>query len=190
MDNWRNSGSSPSLRDVHELRVNWGWFFGLGVLLVLLGIAAVYSSVFTTLFTVFLLGLLTFGSGVVQIVQSFWARKWSGLFLSLLVGILYLVVGGLFIMRPGLSAINLTLLIAAFFLVSGLFRMIVSLIQRFNDWGWVFINGLISFILGIMIFQEWPAAGLWVIGLFIGIDLILIGITWIILSSKAKAELG
>jgi uncharacterized membrane protein HdeD (DUF308 family) len=110
------------------------------------------------------------------------ASKWSGLFLSLLLGILYIITGLLCIANPRMAAITLTLWIAALCFVIGLFKMITSLMLRFEHWGWVFFNGLITFILGALIYANWPVSGLWVIGLFIGIDLILAGWTWVLLS--------
>lgn len=180
-------GNVHAFGDIDNIRQKSGWFLGLGIFLVILGIAAISYAFYTTLFSVILFGFLIFGAGVIQTIQSFMARKWSGLLLSLLLGILYLVVGLLCIVKPAQSAVSLTLLIAAFCLVGGLFRMLSALFVRFNHWGWVFINGLITFILGILIFAEWPISGLWIIGLFVGIDMILLGWTWIVLSLATRS---
>jgi uncharacterized membrane protein HdeD (DUF308 family) len=179
----------PYFREIDEVRRNWGWFFALGVLLVILGIACISSAAYATIFTVFILGLFLIGAGVVQIVQSFLARKWSGLFLSLLLGILYLATGFICVSKPAVAAIGITLWIAIFCFIAGLFKMITALLLRFDEWGWVFFNGLITFILGIMIYSDWPVAGLWIIGLFIGIDLVLTGWSWILLSLSARRHL-
>lgn len=172
--------------DIGEVRQNWGWFLALGLLLVVLGVGVIGSSFFATLFSIMFLGIFLLGAGIIQIVQTFMARKWSGVFLSLLLAVLYLVTGFLCVARPEITAITLTLWIAAFFFIAGLFRMISSLILRFDHWGWIFFNGLITFILGILIFSDWPISGLWVIGLFIGIDLVLTGVSWIALSLTAR----
>ncbi|MBA3816348.1 MAG: HdeD family acid-resistance protein [Parachlamydiaceae bacterium] len=173
-------------RDIDEVRQNWGWFFALGILLVLLGCAVISSSFYATIFSVFILGIFLLGAGIVQIVQAFLARKWSGLFLSLMLGILYIVVGTFCAARPAIAAVSLTLWIAAFCFVAGLFRMLTSLILRFDQWEWMFFSGLITFILGAMIYAEWPLSGLWVIGLFVGIDMLLCGWSWILLSLTAR----
>lgn len=172
--------------EIDEVRNNWGWFFALGVLLVLLGCGVISSSFYATIFSVFILGIFLIGAGIVQIVQAFLARKWSGLFLSLMIGVLYIIVGVFFALRPAIAAISITLWIAAFCFVIGLFKMLTALILRFEGWGWVFFNGLITFILGAMIYAEWPLSGLWIIGLFVGIDMILWGWSWILLSLTAK----
>jgi uncharacterized membrane protein HdeD (DUF308 family) len=173
---------------IESIRNNWGWFLALGILLILLGGAVIASSYYATIFSVIIFGLFLLVAGVVQIFQAFLARKWGGLFLSLFLGILYIVTGALCIVRPETAAISITLWIAAFCFVVGLFKMLAALIVRFNQWGWVFFNGLVTFLLGIMIYSDWPLSGLWVIGLFIGVDLILAGWSWVILSLTAKSE--
>jgi uncharacterized membrane protein HdeD (DUF308 family) len=179
-------GWSHGFHDVAEIRKNWGGFLALGLLLIILGSLGIVYSIFTTFFSVFLLGALLVASGIIEIIQSFWARHWSGVFFSILLGILYLVTGGLCFARPVASAVALTLLIAAFCFIGGLFKMINALILRFSHWGWVFFNGLVTFILGMLIVADWPVSGLWVIGLFVGIDILLLGWTWVVLALAAR----
>lgn len=186
MENRQNITLMPFIKDVAEIRQNWGTFFALGILLVILGTIAVIFNVFTTLFTVSFLGILLIISGAAQIAQSFLARKWSGLFLALLMGVLCIVIGFFCVAKPTVTAAALTLLISAFLLVGGAFRMVSSALLRFEQWGWIFFNGLVTFILGILIYSEWPVSGLWVLGMFIGIDMILSGWSWILLSLSAR----
>lgn len=174
-------------RYIDDVRKNWCWFLALGILLVLLGAGVIGSSFYATIFSVFLFGIFLMGAGIVQIIQGFLARKWSGLFLALLIGALYLFTGFICVTKPAIAAISLTLWIAIFCFIAGLFRMITALVLRFDQWGWVFFNGLVTFILGAMIYSDWPLSGLWVIGLFIGIDLILAGWSWVLLSLTAKS---
>lgn len=173
-------------RDIEDARKNWGFFLALGVLLVILGTAVISTAVYSTIFSIILLGTFLMAAGIVQFVQAFMARKWSGVFLSILLGILYLITGFFFVTRPSLTAINITFWIAALCFIAGLFRMLSSLILQFDRWGWVFFNGFITFLLGAMIYAEWPISGLWVIGGFVGIDMILSGFSWIALSLTAK----
>lgn len=184
-----NRTLSTYFRETENVRKNWGWFFVLGLLLIALGGLVINQAVAATLFSMFFFGFLVIGAGLVQIVQAFLARQWSGLFLSLLLGILYCVTGALCILRPAEAAINITLLIAGFCFVSGLFKIIASLMMRFEHWGWVLFNGLITFVLGLMIYQQWPLAGLWIIGLFVGIDMILSGWSWLLLSLTARKSI-
>lgn len=179
-------GLSNHFRETESVRKNWGWFFVLGLVLIALGGLVINAAVAATLFSMFFFGFLLIGAGLVQIVQAFMARQWSGLFLSLLLGILYCVTGALCVLRPAEAAINITLLITGFCFVSGLFKIVTSLMMQFEQWGWVFFNGLVTFILGLMIYQQWPLSGLWIIGLFVGIDMILSGWSWLLLSLCAR----
>ncbi len=172
---------STDLRVTGEIRRNRQWFLFLGILLMVLGAAIIGTSYYATIFSVFLFGVFLLSAGIIKIIQACLARKWKGLFLTLLVGLLYLVTGFLCVTKPEVAAISLTFWIAAFCFIAGLLRMIGALILRFKEWGWVFFNGLITFLLGIMIYADWPLSGLWVIGLFIGIDLLLAGWSWVML---------
>ena len=179
---------SSRFRDVENVRDNWGWFLALGLLLVFLGTGVIGASYYATIFSVVVLGIFLLSAGIIQIVQSFLARKWSGLFVSLFLGVLYLIVGFLCVAKPAITAVNITLWIAAFCFIAGLYRMLTSLIIRFSHWGWVFFNGAVTFILGVLIFADWPLSGLWVIGLFVGIDMLLAGWAWILLSLTARIK--
>jgi hypothetical protein len=88
------------------------------------------------------------------------------------------VVGFSTLQQPVLAVESLTLVLAAAFVVGGVFRIIVALVERFPSWGWVLANGVITVLLGIAIWRQWPASGLWVIGMFVGIDLVVNGVTW------------
>jgi uncharacterized membrane protein HdeD (DUF308 family) len=80
-------------------------------------------------------------------------------------------------MNPGISALTMTLIMAVFFITVGLFRIISSLSMQFKQWGWTFLSGLITIALGVMIWFAWPGSGLWIIGMFIGIDLLFYGLS-------------
>lgn len=171
---------------VREIQKHWLLILFLGLALIILGIVAIGASTITTLASVVFLGAIILAGGIVQAVQAFWARKGEGFWLSLLAGILYTVVGALIVSRPTAAALTLTLILAALFFVSGLFKIIGSIVYRFEHWGWVLFSGLISLLLGSMIWSEWPESGLWVIGLFIGIDLIFAGWFWVAVSLTAR----
>jgi uncharacterized membrane protein HdeD (DUF308 family) len=172
--------------EIEKVKKQWGWFFLLGLLLTALGIFAVRSSILTTVISVLFLGFLFISGGILQIIHSFMAKKWSGLFTNLLLGILYLICGSFFVIRPDVGAITLTLLAASLFLVGGFFRAATALLVRFSHWGFVFFNGLFSILLGLLIFSEWPLSGLWVIGLFVGIDMIFVGLSWAVLALRVR----
>lgn len=186
MQDYQQQVEKACCHEVNQIQKNWGWFLTLGILLVFLGMAVISSSYYATVFSVIVLGFLLLAAGIIQIVEAFMAHKWSGLFFSLLIGILYLVTGFLLVTKPTVAAVALTFWIAAFCFIAGLFRMLSSAILRFKHWGWVFFNGLVTFLLGLMIYSDWPVSGLWVIGLFLGIDILLTGWTWIMLSLTCR----
>lgn len=178
---------SPVFTAIETIREKWGWFLALGLFLLVVGFLAVGASVYTSFLTVIVLATLLVIGGIAKLVYSFWAREWSGFFISLLVGLLYLITGVLFLAKPFAALQALTLLIGSLFLVSGIFKIVTALSFRFESWGWILFSGIISFLLGGLVLSEWPAASLWVIGLFVGIDLIIYGWTAILLALSARA---
>lgn len=166
------------------LSKSWLWLFAMGVAMVVLGTVSISWACLATITVAatWLFGFLLLAGGITEIVHSFWAGRWGGMLLHLLVGILYTVVGFMIIDQPEQSAIDLTLVIALFLIVGGIFRIVFALSERFAGWGWVMLNGAVSLLLGMMIYKQWPGSGLWVIGLFIGIELIFNGWAWIMLA--------
>jgi uncharacterized membrane protein HdeD (DUF308 family) len=172
--------------ELGRLKKDWWWFLILGAGLVLLGMIALGSAYFVGLVTVVLFGVLLLVGGVAQVISAFWAGKWSGFLLHLLIGLFYAVAGMLIVDAPENALEMLTLLIAAFLIVSGIFRIATALSLQFNNWGWVLLNGTVSLLLGILIYRQWPTSGEWVIGLFVGIEMIFNGWTWIMVSLSLK----
>jgi uncharacterized membrane protein HdeD (DUF308 family) len=170
-----------------ELRRNWGWFLVLGIVLIVLGTIALGSALVMTITSVFFFGWILIVGGVLEAVHAFWREKgWGGFFLDLLTGILYVVAGWMMVSNPQESAVLLTLVIAMFLVFEGVFRIVASLAARYPHRGWVLFNGVISLILGISIWQRWPYSGLWVIGLFVGIEMLLNGWSLVMLSLSAR----
>ena len=169
------------------LRHKWGWFVALGIIQIVLGTIALGASVFVTLATVVLFGWLLLIGGVLAVVHAFWQKQWSGFFIDLAMGILNAVVGFMVVGNPVASAETLTLLIAMFLFMGGIFRIVAALTGKFHHVFWVLLNGVVTLALGIMIWQQWPLSGLWVIGLFIGIDLIFYGWSLLMVGLSAKS---
>jgi uncharacterized membrane protein HdeD (DUF308 family) len=173
--------------DVGALKGKSGWILALGIVEILLGTIAVGVPVFMTVATVEIFGWLLLIGGVLSAVHAFWRKQWRGFFFDLVIGILYAVAGFMMIANPAQAAMTLTLLIAMFLLMSGIFRIVVALTGHLQHWGWVLLNGVITAGLGILIWRQWPLSGLWVIGLFIGIDMIFYGWSLIMLSAMVKS---
>jgi len=178
---------SPKYEEYFRLKKLGSWFLFLGCALVGLGILAIAAAFSATLATVLVFGVLLLSGGVVQLVNAFLARTWKGFALHLLAGVLYLVVGGLMIENPVSAAAGLTLLLAAVFLIVGAVRLIYAALHPFAGRGWALFGGFISMLLGIAIWKQWPYSGEWVIGLFVGIDLVFSGWSWVMLGLLVKA---
>jgi uncharacterized membrane protein HdeD (DUF308 family) len=170
-----------------EIVNNWGWFLAFGLALVLLGVLAIVRSVAATVVSMLFFGwLLLFAAGI-EVVQAIMVGKWAGLFQHWLSAALFGVLGALIIWRPMVTAEILTLLIGAFFLVAGAFQLITPFVISLPEWGWHTLNGLITFVLGILILAQWPVSGLWVIGLFLGIELVFYGAAWVAVALRLRA---
>jgi uncharacterized membrane protein HdeD (DUF308 family) len=165
-----------------EIIHNWGWFLAFGIALVLLGILAIVRSVAATVVSMLFFGWLLVIAAGIEIVQAIMVGKWAGLFHHWVGAILFGVVGALIVWRPMVTAEILTLLMGAFFLVAGVFQLVTPFVVSLPDWGWHALNGLITLVLGILILAQWPVSGLWVIGLFVGIELVFYGGAWILVA--------
>jgi uncharacterized membrane protein HdeD (DUF308 family) len=172
--------------ELHEVRDHWWAFLALGIALIIIGTLCIVHPFVASVTTVIFLGFLLLAAGIAQIISSFWAGKWSGMLLHLLIGALYVIVGLMLIGEPGANLLLLTKLLAIFLIVIGVFDILSSLIQRFHGWGWVLLNGGISLLLGLMINRQWPESAIWVFGLFVGIEMIFNGWAWIMLSLGLK----
>jgi uncharacterized membrane protein HdeD (DUF308 family) len=169
-----------------ELHRKWGWFLALGILLVVLGTIALGSALLMTLASVFFFGWLLIIAGVMEVIHAFWHRHWSGFFLDLLTGVLYVVAGWMMVTNPTESALVLTLIIAMFLVFEGALRIVTALTMRYPHWGWVLLNGAVSLLLGFLIWRRWPVSGLWMIGVFVGIEMLLNGWSLIMLALSGR----
>jgi uncharacterized membrane protein HdeD (DUF308 family) len=169
-------------REIISLALHWKRLLWIGVALIVVGTIALFTSVATTLFSVLLLGGFLIAGAVVRLVECFHEQGWRGRFSNLLLAVLYGVGGVYLLVRPGLSALSLTMLIGGFLVFGGLLRAIVAIATRFESWGWSLVGGALTALLGFLILRHWPSSGLWVIGTFVAVDLIMHGWTAIMLS--------
>ena len=183
------SGGLPQIlgHELHRLKDHWWWFLVLGVLLMIGGIVGISSPFVMSVGVVLVLGAVLIISGAFIVIGAFWAGKWSAFFLQLFVGILYIMAGMVIRDVPVESVALLTLFIAASFIVVGIFRIVVALTERFPQWGWALLNGVVTLIAGLIIYDTFPASGLWVIGLLVGLELLFNGWTWIMLSLAIRS---
>lgn len=168
----------------------WGWMLVWGIILIILGVLAIGASVLTTIVSVIFLGIMLIAGGIIVIIDSFslFHHKWGVFLWRLGMGILYVIVGFMLIQRPLLGSISITLFLGIFYLVIGISRLIDAFSGRLPQWGWAFFSGLVSLLLGILILINWPVSGLFIIGLFIGIDLLILGWAYVMTSIAMHAR--
>jgi uncharacterized membrane protein HdeD (DUF308 family) len=186
-------GAEQIEREFRHLKADWWWLLLYGVLLAVCGTAVVIFpklAAMTSFAAIVLLGVALIVAGISTIIAAFWAGKWSGVMLQLIVGVLYLAVGFIVMENPWLKSIEaLTLFLATFLIVVGTFRILVSLMVRFPFWGWSLLNGIVTLVLGVIIYrlyQQFPVSSIWILGLLIGVEMLLNGWTWIMLSVAVR----
>lgn len=170
-----------------KLAQNKNSFIALGIIFLVLGIVALYFQFAATIFVTYLIGALLIIAGVVQGIYSFQIKGFGYSALLAVLAVVY-VVAGFFTFRYPISATReITLIIGFMLLISGVIQFVQGLSnQSFPRWGWVVFSGIISFILGLMIYFNWPADSVYMLGLFLGIDLIFQGWNLIFLSLAVK----
>ncbi len=177
----------PGTGGLKEFVDSWRWFLALGILTILLGLLAIGSSLTSNFFSMVFLGwLLIIAAGLVgllYVVVGFKVQMGRAFPAS------SLVVGFMLVADPGARTLTKVLLITIFFLISGAFRISASLSMRFPQWGWVLFNGMVTVVLGILVWHQRPDPEFRVIGHFIGFDFSLSGWSWVMLS-LAESCLG
>lgn len=172
---------------IEEVRAHSTWFLLIGIALIVIGVIAIGSAAEMTIVSVMFFGILLILAGLFEVIHGFARRAWSGFFINLLAGVLYAVAGIVMVVNPALAAVTLTLVIAIMLIVAGVFRLFIAFSTPLDHRGWLIFNGAISIVLGASIWDSWPLSGLWVIGLFIGIDMIFDGWTEVMLALSARS---
>ena len=181
------SSDHPTYGDLDAVRQHWRWVLASGIAFIGLGSMAFAYSVLVTLASVFVLGWALVFGGLFQAMHAFKVSQWSGFLLELLLAILYGVVGLVMVTHPEAGAMSLTLLIGAFFLVGGLFRIFAGTMLHPPGRAWLLVSGAVTLLLDLLIWMEWPASGLWIIGTFVAIDMIFSGSWLIMLAVNARS---
>ena len=176
--------SSPrSLDDaagLEPLRAKSGWIIALGAVYIVAGIIALGSVVLATVATVFVVGIMMVIAGVAEVINAFQIKTWGRFLLWLLLGALYIVAGLITFENPLLAAAILTLFLGIALIASGIMRIVLAFsMQAVMPWIWVLLSGVITLLLGLVIVAHWPVSSLYILGLFLGIDLVLAGASWI-----------
>jgi len=156
-----------------------GWVIALSIGLIVLGLLAILMPGIASAFFTSVIGWITLISGIVMIVESFQSRPVRGFWLNLIVGILYVIAGFYILLNLGAAVVALTFAFGILFIVEGIFTIIMAFTNRAGHrMSWlVAFNGIVTLILGIMVLNRWPFSAIWLIGLYVGISLLMSGIS-------------
>ncbi|MEH6832769.1 MAG: DUF308 domain-containing protein [Sulfitobacter sp.] len=164
------------------IRRNRGTMFSVGIAMIFAGGAAILFPLIGTLSVVWIVGVALIVASIAQSVAAFSYPKWSGIVLGLLVAALWLVAGLFLLLRPLEGVFALTVVVAAVFLIEGVLKTILSFqIRPLAGWGWLLFDGLFTVVLGGMLWWQLPLSALWALGTLAGISIMLSGWTLVML---------
>ena len=181
------SYQSPNAETIEAaVAENRTWFMILGVVLILLGIAAIAFPLATTITAKMVFGWVFLIGGVAQIIHAFSTQRWSAFLWDVLIGALYLVAGIWLAFFPLTGIFTLTLFLAVMFMIEGIFEIAMAVgLREQEGWIWLLISGLVSLAVGALIFAQLPDSAMWAIGLLVGINMISSGWAYFYLSLAA-----
>ena len=175
-DNPNLSDMQRAVRDAFG--AHWRLMMFQGVIMIILGVLAVAAPVIATIAIDIWVGWLFLFSGVIGLIALFSSHLIPAFLWSLITAALSIALGILLIWKPVEGALSLTFLLTAFFLVEGVFQIATSLVYRDSlpgTWGWMLASGVSDLLLVAIIVLGWPATGVWVLGLLVGINLFMSG---------------
>ena len=177
-----NVGSAPhSLGEpIERLRDKWAAITAFGVLLVVLGAAAIAFSLIATIVAVTLNGVLFLIAGAAEIGIGMHSRAWGRFFFWVIGGLLYVAVGIVCIVNPILASVGLTLLLGAGLIAAGIVRAwLAAELPADHPRGLVFVAAAVTILIGLMIVSHWPLDSVYVLGTLLGVDLLFHGVGWV-----------
>lgn len=165
----------------------WGWFLALGIVLILAGLAAIAFPFLSGIAAKVVLGWLFLIGGVMMIVHAFQAPGWGGFLWEVLIGLLYVAVGGYLAFFPIAGLLTLTIVIAALFIAEGVFESIMAFrVRPHEGWVWLLLSGIAALAVGIIIAMGLPESAVWALGLLVGINLLFSGWSYVFLALAGR----
>jgi uncharacterized membrane protein HdeD (DUF308 family) len=175
--------------DLAPLRAGSGWIVALGVVYVIAGFIALGSMVLATVASVLVVGVMMIIAGVAEVFNAFQIKSWGKFLFWALLGVLYIIAGFITFENPLFAAVVLTLMLGAFLVAAGVMRIFLAFnMKSETPWIWVAVSGVITLLLGLLILARWPVNSVYILGLFLGIDLIMAGACWIGLGAGLRRE--
>lgn len=182
-----------SLRNtlVEGLRENAGWAIGVGIVMIIAGVLSLILPFAAGLAVTAVIGATLLAGGVVQMLLAFKAGAFGRGLMIFLLGLLAAVAGIYTLMQPVAALASLTLLLAAYFIATGVLAAIAAFqVRPSQGWGWMLANGIITIVLGVMITSQWPLSGAWAAGILVGVHLLSGGVALAALGSAVRKGVG
>jgi uncharacterized membrane protein HdeD (DUF308 family) len=159
------------------------------ILLIVFGFLAIALPFATSWGVVVVVAWLIVFSGGFQFIHAFQSKGVGSILWKLLVAVLYLIVGLYFLLHPLIGVAAFTFALAIFFVVEGVFDLVAYFQGRHVPGsGWILFDGIITLLLGLLVWRQWPSSSLWVIGTLVGISMIMTGTTRLMLGMAAKRD--
>jgi uncharacterized membrane protein HdeD (DUF308 family) len=182
---------NPIVANSAEVKKQLNWSLIIGVLLIVLGIAAMALPVFTTIVAETWIALILISAGIGKLIYGFKTRTEGGFIWKLLLSVLYIVTGVMLFVYPLTGILTLTLLLGSFLLTEGVFELILAFrLRPQQNWTWALGNGIITLVLGAMIWFQWPLNAPWLIGTLVGVSILFTGISRVMLSFAVRNALN
>ncbi|WOJ88548.1 HdeD family acid-resistance protein [Methylocapsa polymorpha] len=188
--------NNPDIEEIQRevatsLHEHWALFLVEGIILVILGLAAVVIPPIATLAVEILIGWLFLISGIVGLITTFWMRKAPGFWWSLISAILATAAGVVLLLWPLSGILSLTLILIVFFVIEGVASIMFALEHKrelSGRWGWMLASGVVDLILAAVILAGLPGAAAWAIGLLVGINMVFGGAALIVMALDAREK--
>jgi uncharacterized membrane protein HdeD (DUF308 family) len=186
-----NPTGSPDLTGVLAKSVHdhWRMFLVEGIILLVLGAAAIVVPPLAGITATIILGWLFLIGGIVGLVSTFGARQAPGFAWSLLSALVAVIAGGVLLWNPLAGLVTLTYVLIAYFIVDGILIIILAITHRralSGRWEWMLLNGIIDLVLAAVIISGLPGSVVWALGLLVGIDLVFGGASLIAMAMAAR----
>ncbi|HUO67820.1 MAG TPA: HdeD family acid-resistance protein [Gammaproteobacteria bacterium] len=172
---------------IDALRENSGWAIAIGILLLIAGILAIGSPFVTGLAVTVSVGALLVLSGLGQCFLAFQAGAFGRGLLIFLLGLIAVVAGVYMVSQPVSGLASLTLLLAGYFIVTGILTIITALqLRPASGWGWMLANAIVTLLLGVLIWRQWPLSGTWAVGTLFGVQMLMSGFSLLTTGSAVR----
>lgn len=172
-----------------SLRQNISGSPWIGALLIVLGIAAIALPVVSTVVVETWIALILISAGAAKLVYAFQTRSSGGFLWKVLLSVLYVATGVMLFVYPSTGILTLTLLLGSFLLTEGVFELILAFrLRPQTNWTWALGNGIITLLLGAMIWFQWPFDAPWLLGTLVGASVLFTGISRVMMSLRGKLD--